>query len=60
MKIEYLGHLVSGRGILIQKQKVQGITELASATNITEARHIIGVIGYTGNSFLYLVMWYDH
>ena len=28
------------------KQKVKAITELGPATNITEARHITGLIGY--------------
>ena len=45
-EIKYLGHLVSGKGISPMKQKVKGITELALTTNITEARHIIGLIGY--------------
>ena len=33
------------------KQKVKAITELSSITNITEARHIIGLIGYYGKCF---------
>ena len=46
-KIEYLGHLVSGKGISPMKQKAKAITitDLAPATNITEARHMIGLIG---------------
>ena len=28
------------------KQKVKAITDLAPVTNITEARHMIGLIGY--------------
>ena len=50
-KIEYVGHLVSGKGISHMKQKVKAITELAPTTNITEARHIIGLIGYYRNFF---------
>ena len=37
------------------KQKVKAIIDLAPATNITEERHIIGLIGYVKNSFLCLV-----
>ena len=57
---EYLGHLVSGKGISPLKEKVKGITELEPITNITEAGHTIGLIGYYRKSFLYLVMWYDY
>ena len=28
------------------KQKIKAITDLAPTTNITEARHMIGLIGY--------------
>ena len=36
-QIEYLGHLVSGKGICAMKQKVQLIMDLVSATSITQA-----------------------
>ena len=42
---EYLEHLVSGQGIYPMKQKIKAITDLAPAANITEAQHIIGLIG---------------
>ena len=45
-KIEYLGHLISGQGISPMKQKTKAIKNLAPATNITKARHMIGLIGY--------------
>ena len=45
-EIEYLGHLVSGQGISPMKQKIKAMTDLAPATNITEAQHIIELIGY--------------
>ena len=45
-EIEYLGHLVSGQGISPMKQKIEAITDLAPATDITEAWHIIGLAGY--------------
>ena len=45
-EIEYLGHLVSGEGISPLKQTIKAITDLAPTTNLTEARHIIGLVGY--------------
>ena len=45
-KIEYLGYLVSGKGISPMTQKVKAITDLTLATNISELRHIMGLIGY--------------
>ena len=45
-EIEYLGHLVSSQGISQMKQKIKTITDLAPTTNITEDRHVIGLIGY--------------
>ena len=33
-KIEYLGHLVSGKGISFMKQEVKAITESVLATNM--------------------------
>ena len=52
-KIEYLGHLVFCQGISPMKEKIKTIMELASSTNITEARHMIGLIGYYRKFFLY-------
>ena len=45
-EIEYLGHLVSGQGISSLRQKIKAIMDLVPTTNITEARHMIGFIGY--------------
>ena len=45
-EIEHLGHLVSGQDISPMKQKIKAIMDLAPTTNITEAHHIIGLIGY--------------
>ena len=45
-KIEYLGHLVSDQGIYPMRQKIKAITDMAPITNITEARHMIGLIEY--------------
>ena len=50
-EIEYLGHLVSGQGISPMRQKNKAITDLAPATNITEAQHKIGLIGYYAKFF---------
>ena len=44
-EIDYLVHLVSRKGISPMKQEMKAITDLAPTTNITEARHMIGLIG---------------
>ena len=51
-QIEYLGYLVSGQGVT-PRNKVQAIIDLVLVTNITEAWHMISLISYYGNSFLY-------
>ena len=50
-EIEYLGHLISGKGISPMKHKVKAISDLAPTTNIREGRHMIGLIGYYGKFF---------
>ena len=50
-EIEYLGHSVSGKGITPMKQKVKTIADLAPANNITEVRHMIGLIGFKRKYF---------
>ena len=50
-EIEYWGHLMSGQGRSPLKQKIKVITNYASATNITEAQHIIELIGYYNKFF---------
>ena len=50
-EIEYFGHLLSGEGISLMKQNIKAITDPALSTNITEARHTIGLIGYCRKFF---------
>ena len=45
-EIEYLGHIVSGQGISPMRQKIKAIKDLAPTTDITQARYMIGLIGY--------------
>ena len=59
-EIEYIGHLVFWKWISPMKQKLKIIMDLLLATNISEVRHIKGLIGYYRNSFLSLVTQYDH
>ena len=35
-----------GKGISPLKQKIKAITDLALKTNISEAQHVIGLVGY--------------
>ena len=45
---------MSGQSIspIPMKQKIKTITDLATAANVTEARHIIGLVGYDRKFFL--------
>ena len=45
-EIAYLGHLISGKGIFPMNERVKAITDSAPASNITEAKHVIGLTGY--------------
>ena len=42
---------MSDEGIWAMKHKIKAITDLAPTTSITEARHIIGLVGYYGKFF---------
>ena len=44
-EIEYLGYFVLGEGISPVKQNIKAITDFTPTTNVTEARHIIGLVG---------------
>ena len=46
LHIEYLGHLISGTGTYSLKQKIQTILDLASPSNVTQVRHILGWASY--------------
>ena len=37
---------MSGEGIFPMKEKIKAVTDLAPTTSITEARYIIGLVGY--------------
>ena len=45
-KMVYLGHLVSDKGKAPMRQKIKAVTNLAPATNIKKAWHVIGLIEY--------------
>ena len=58
LPIEYLGHLISGTGVYPLKQKVQAILVLASPSNVTEVRHILGLLATIGSLFQWSVQLY--
>ena len=59
-QLKYLGHMVSGQGIFLMKQKVQVIIDLVPTTNITEAQNMIIWSAITENSFLSSVLWFNY
>ena len=45
-QIEYLGHLISSKGISPLPDKIQAITNLKRPNNITQTKHILGLVSY--------------
>jgi hypothetical protein len=45
-KIHYLGHIISGEGIVVDPTKVEAIMEWPTPTNVQEVRSFMGLAGY--------------
>ena len=45
-QIEYLGHLISSKGISPLPDKIQAIANLKRPNNITQTKHILGLVSY--------------
>ena len=45
-QIEYLGHLISSKGISPLPDKIQAIANLKRPRNITQKKHILGMVSY--------------
>jgi hypothetical protein len=45
-KIHYLGHIISGEGIIVDPVKVEAIMEWPAPKNIQEVRIFMGLVGY--------------
>ena len=45
-QVEFLGHVVSEKGIAMQKEKIEAIETWPSPTNLTELRAFMGTCGY--------------
>ena len=45
-KIPFLGHVLSGDGILVDPTKVQEVLEWKAPTTVTEVRSFLGLVGY--------------
>ena len=44
--LQYLGHFVSGEGIYLLREIVACLVNLTPPTDMTETRHIIGLVSY--------------
>jgi hypothetical protein len=44
--IHYLGHVISGKGIIVDLAKVKAIMEWLALMNVTEVRSFMGLVGY--------------
>ena len=45
-RIHYLGHVISGKAIVVDPAKVEAIMEWPTPTNVTEVRSFMGLAGY--------------
>jgi hypothetical protein len=46
MKIHYLGHIISGEGIVVDTVKVESIMDWTTLTNMHEVCSFMGLAGY--------------
>ena len=45
-KLEYLGHILSGRGVEVDLEKIRSIKQWPIPTNVREVRGFLGLTGY--------------
>ncbi|TYK11164.1 Transposon Ty3-G Gag-Pol polyprotein [Cucumis melo var. makuwa] len=45
-KVEYLGHLISSKGVQVDPEKIKVITNWPKPTNVRETRGFLGLTGY--------------
>ncbi|XP_012942708.1 uncharacterized protein K02A2.6-like [Aplysia californica] len=47
-EIDFLGHIISGKGVRPDPSKVSAITEMPEPENITDLRRVLGMVNYLG------------
>ncbi|XP_012938934.1 uncharacterized protein K02A2.6-like [Aplysia californica] len=48
-EIDFLGHIISGKGVRPDPSKVSAITEMPEPENITDLRRVLGMVNYLGS-----------
>ena len=45
-QVDFLGHMISAQGIMVDPQKIEAISNWGAPTNQTEVRSFLGLAGY--------------
>lgn len=45
-KVQYLGHIITKEGIIIDPKKIKAIVEWSTPKNVTKVRYFMGLVGY--------------
>ncbi|KAA0062661.1 Transposon Ty3-I Gag-Pol polyprotein [Cucumis melo var. makuwa] len=46
LKVEYLGHIISGKGVEVDPEKIRSIAAWPTTTNVRETQGFLGLTGY--------------
>ena len=59
-EIEYLGHVVGGKGIFTNPKKIEAVTKWPTPKTVYDIRSFLGLLGTTEDSLRILVRSLNH